>query len=108
MKERLYVAAVLILAAGLAAGAVLYYEGEDVEEAGSYVVVDGVAYAVPVQTSKTYVRDLQRFGGRASVLFDDFDRWFAGLWHGRTLGLTIGALSALLALALVLIGRASA
>lgn len=105
MKERLYVAAALILAAGLSAGAVLYYEGEDVPDAGSYVVVDGAAYAVPVQTSKTYVRDLQRFGGRASVLFDDFDRWFAGLWQGRALGVTVAALSVLVSAILCLFAR---
>jgi len=27
--------------------------------------------------------------GEAAVLFDDFNRWFAWLWQGKTLGITI-------------------
>jgi hypothetical protein len=48
---------------------------------------------------------LLRFGGRASVLFDDFNRWFAGLWRGKALGVTIGWLSAGTSLALFLVAR---
>ena len=44
--------------------------------------------------TKTYVRDLERFGGKAAVLFDEFNRWFAARWHGKALGVTIACLSA--------------
>ena len=47
--------------------------------------------------TKTYVRDLERFGGKAAVLFDDFNRWFAALWQGKALGATIAWLSVLAA-----------
>ncbi len=105
VKERLYIAAALVLAAGLAAGAVLYFNGGEAEgEGGSYIVANGVAYHVPAHMEKTYVRDLQRFGGKASVLFDEFGTWFAGLWRGKTLGLTVIWLSVSLAALLVLIG----
>jgi hypothetical protein len=43
--------------------------------------------------TKTYVRDLERFGGKAAVLFDEFNRWFAARWHGKALGVTIAWLS---------------
>ena len=106
MRERWYVAAALVLAAGLAAGGVIYFSAGDEEESGgSYVIANGTTYWVPAQTSKTYVRDLRRFGGHAAVLFDEFDTWFAGLWRGRTLGATIAWLSAAVAAALFLIGR---
>jgi hypothetical protein len=107
VKARLYVAALLVLTAGLAAGIMLYAMGEDAgDDAGaSYVIVGGVAYPVAAQSQKTYVRDLRRFGGKAAVLFDDFDRWFAGLWHGRTLGLTVASLGVALAAALFIVGR---
>ncbi len=106
MKGRLYAAALLILAAGLSAGAVLYVNGEDVEEGdGSYVIVDGVAHWMPAEMSKTYVRDLRRFGGKAAVLFDDFNRWFAGLWRGRALGVTVASISVVLAGGLALFAR---
>jgi hypothetical protein len=108
VKGRLYFAAALILAAGLSAGTVLYLRGDDGEPAGSYIIANGVAYPVPAQASRTYVRELQRFGGRSAVLFDKFDTWLAGLWHGRTLGLTVAILSAALAAVLFILGRYSA
>jgi len=105
VKARLYVAAALILAGGLSAGAVLYIVGDDAEEpAGSYLITNGVAYPVAAQSSKAYVRDLRRFGGRAAVLFDEFNEWLAGRWRGKTLGLTMIEISVLLAAALFLIG----
>lgn len=71
-------------------------------EAGSYIIVDGLKYPIPPNQSKRYVRDLQRFGGKASVVFDEFDRWFADLWRGRNLGITIGSLAILVSLGLYL------
>jgi len=38
----------------------------------------------------------------ASVLCDEFSRWFARLWQGKALGLTLAALSGLVSLALFL------
>jgi hypothetical protein len=29
--------------------------------------------------------DLELYGGKAAVLADEFTRWFAGLWHGKSL-----------------------
>ena len=55
--------------------------------------------------SKTYIRELQRFGGKASVIFDEFARWFAGLWRGKSLGITIGWLSVAAAAGLFLAAR---
>ena len=55
--------------------------------------------------SKTYSRQLQRFGGKASVVFDDINRWLAGRWRGKSLGVTIIWLSAAAGLCVFLIGR---
>ncbi len=105
MRIRLYVAAVMILVAGIAAGTTIYVVAEDEQTSTSYVIVGGVAYPVDPSTSKTYVRELQRFGGKASVLFDDFGRWFAARWRGRQLGVTIATLGIGIALILAAIGR---
>jgi hypothetical protein len=84
IKTRLYVAALLILAAGFGAGGAIYASAdEEAENPGMQELL----------WSRTYNRDLQRFGGKAAVLFDDFNRWFAGLWHGKSLGLTLVWLS---------------
>lgn len=106
MKGRLYLAAALVLAAGLSAGAVLYLTGGEAEsEGGTYIVANGVTYYVPAQMQKTYVRDLQRFGGRTAVLFDEFDSWFGSLWRGRALGVTVAVLSSAFAGVLFIAGR---
>jgi len=105
MRIRLYIAALMILVAGLAAGATIYFVAQDEPAAASYVIVGGVAYAVDPGGSKMYVRELQRFGGKASVLFDEFNRWFAARWRGRQLGVTLAVLAAALALILAAIGR---
>jgi len=100
MRHRLLVAAVLVLLLGLPAAAAIYFTAEDEPQLStSYVVVMDPA------TSKTYVRELERFGGKAAVLFDEFNRWFASLWHGRALGLTVAWISLALALVLYWIAR---
>jgi len=52
-----------------------------------------------------YVRELQRFGGRAAVLFDEFNRWFDALWHGESLAIAVGCISVLVALGIFLFAR---
>ena len=88
MRNRLLLAAVLVLLIGLGAAAAIYFTAaEEPQLSTSYVVVMDPA------TSKTYVRELRRFGGNAAVLFDEFNRWLASLWHGRALGVTVAWLS---------------
>jgi hypothetical protein len=94
MRARLVFAATLVLIAGLVSGTVLYLTAPEEVEAGAYVIIGDTAYAVDPASSKTYRRDLERFGGKASLLFDDFDRWFAALWRGKRLGITIASLGA--------------
>ena len=78
----------LVLIVGLATAAAIYFTAEDEpQQSSSYVIV-----LDPAMT-KTYVRDLERFGGKAAVLFDEFNRWFAARWRGKALGVTIAWLS---------------
>jgi hypothetical protein len=107
MRTRLLIAALFVLVAGLAAGVTTYFLADEAD-ATAYVVIGDTAYPVDPATSKTYVRQLERFGGKASVLFDDINRFLASLWHGKRLGLTIGVLGIVGALALFLLARRSA
>jgi len=103
LKSLLYIVSLAILLLGLSCGLLIYAIADEAEaEAGSYIIVDGLKYPIAAGQSKRYVRDLQRFGGKASVLFDQFDRWFADLWRGRNLGITICCLAALVSLGLAL------
>lgn len=98
------IAALFILAIGLGAGATLFFTAEEAPPS-AYIVVGDTAYAYDAATSKTYVRQLERFGGKSAVLFDDLNRWFASLWVGRRLGITIICLSVLIASFLTWIAR---
>jgi len=84
LRTRLYAVALFVLAIGLGAGGAIYASAEDEAEN---------AAMQELLWSKRYNRDLQHFGGKAAVLFDEFNRWFAGLWHGKSLGVTIVWLS---------------
>ena len=108
LQTRLYASSFIVLIAGLC-GAVLIYltAGDDADTAEAYriVVVDGKAYPIAPGESKMYVRELQRFGGKAAVVFDEFNRWFAGLWRGKSLAVTVGWIAVLLSLGLFLFAR---
>ena len=59
---------------------------------------DGNVYAVQPGDSKMYRHELERFGGKAAVLADEFERWFSGLWKGKRLAGTVAVISLLVAL----------
>jgi len=54
------------------------------------------------EDSKRYLRDLERYGGKANVVAGEITEWFNGLWHGRRLALTVVCITVLLAGALLL------
>lgn len=104
MRARLLIAAAFILIAGVSAGATIYMLADE-PEATAYVIVGDTAYPVDPSTSKAYVRQIERFGGKTAVLFDDIGRRLARLWQGKRLGITLAALSAFAALALCALAR---
>ncbi len=59
--------------------------------------VDGVSVNDP-EYSKTYMHDLELYGGKANVLACEFSRWFGGLWHGQSLAFTVACITILISL----------
>ena len=108
-QTRLYLSSIVVLILGICAAAAIWFTAEDDPLAGAYqvVMVDGKAYPVAPGQSKAYVRQVQQFGGKAAVLFDEIDRWFAGLWRGKSLALTVGWISIFAAAVLLLAGYLS-
>lgn len=106
LQTRLYASSIVVLIAGMCGAAAIYFAAEDDPTAGAYqvVMVDGKAYPIAPGQSKMYVREVQRFGGKAAVLFDEIDRWFAGLWRGKSLAITVGWITIFAAAALLLAG----
>jgi hypothetical protein len=109
MRKRLYAACVLVLVAGLGCAAWIYSRvSDDPDISGAYqiIVVNGVPTPIAPNESKAYMRDLQRYGGKMAVIFDDIGRWWDGLWHGKSLALTVAFLTVLASLALYFVALA--
>ena len=106
IEKTLYVVSAIVLAAGLVVAALIYVTADDAQEtAASYLIINGEAHAIPPGASRTYVCELERFGGKAAVLFDELNRWFAGLWDGKSLAVTLAWISILVSLVLFLLAR---
>src|SRR5262252_2094159 len=109
MKKRLYAACVLVLVAGLGGAGWIYRtadDGPDLSGAYQIIVVNGVPQTIAPNESKAYMRDLQRYGGKMAVIFDDIGRWWNGLWHGRSLALSVGFIAVLVAFGLYFLALA--
>jgi len=109
VRKRLYAACALVLAAGLAcAGWIWVKAGDGTDLSGAYqiVVVDGVPRPIAPNESKMYQRDLQRYGGKMALIFDDINRWWSGLWHGRSLALTVASIAVFVGFALYFVALA--
>jgi hypothetical protein len=91
--------AAFVLAAGLVSAVAIFVAApvEPSEEGGAYVA--------SVDNSKKYQLELERIGGRAAVVATQFNDWFAGLWHGRSLAGTIAVLSVAVAALIRLAGK---
>jgi hypothetical protein len=109
LKRRLRLACLIVLVAGLCSALLIFLLAEDIpDDSLGYVVVNGTVYPLATRDSKKYRREIQRFGGKTALLFDDFGRWFAELWQGKNLGRTLAAISILLALGLYLFSNSLA
>ena len=80
--------ALAVLIVGLAAGAVIYVFADE-PQAQTYVVIGDTAYPVDQASSKAYQRQLERYGGKMAVLFDDINRWMVARFEGKQLGITV-------------------
>lgn len=86
------IAALFILALGLGAGATIYFTAGD-PEPSAYIIIGDTAQPYDPALSRSYRSQIERFGGKAALLFHDIDRWFASLWVGKRLGLTVICIS---------------
>ena len=103
LKKRLRLSCLIILMAGLCGAMLIYLLAEDIpDDSLGYVIVNGTVYPLATRDSKKYRREVQRFGGKAALVFDDFNRWFAELWQGKTLAKTVAWVSILVSLGVYL------
>lgn len=94
--QRRWVIAGLLVLVGWAVALILYATTPDAAD-------DEEMY--DVTHSKTYVREMERIGGKAAVLANDINEWFAGLWEGKTRSYIIAVSSVLVAGAYLFVTR---
>jgi len=81
---------VIILLVGLGGAALIYQRaGNDPYGPLGYEGADGTIYPIMPENSKLYRHNLEVYGGKFSVIMDDFSRWFVGLWQGKSLAVII-------------------
>ena len=107
LKRHLRLSCLVILVAGLCGAMLIYLFTENLpDDSLGYVVVNGTVYPLATRDSKKYRREVQRFGGKTALLFDDFSRWFAEQWQGKTLARTTAWISILVSLGIYLFSNA--
>jgi len=74
----------ILLAVGLLATVIIFCTARPPEEPG--------ILGVDVLTKRETLQ-LEKMGGKSFILFNDFNEWFASLWHGRRLAYSVGVLS---------------
>ena len=88
---------VAILLVGLVGAALIYVFAAD----------DGDAdLAGEITSARMYRHNLELMGGKFAVFADQFNQWFAGLWHGRSLAYTVAVLAFAIALMCFWVDRA--
>jgi len=86
---RLWGFAVLVL--GLVAATLVYVFAADDQDAEA---------AREIAEGRMYQHDLEVMGGKMMVYLAQFNDWFASLWHGTSLAVTLAVLSVVIALGL--------
>jgi hypothetical protein len=84
LQRRLSLLAGAILILGLGSSLLLYLTAVETPES---------SMVSEFENSKVYRRSLEVYGGKLSVVFDELSRWFAGLWQGESLAITVAVLS---------------
>ncbi len=72
-----------ILLVGLAGAALIYIFAADDRDA---------ELAGEITSGRMYQHNLELMGGKFAVYADQFNQWFAGLWHGKPLAYTVAVL----------------
>lgn len=49
------------------------------------------------EKSKKFAYELERMGGKAALVANDVNRWFAGLWQGENLAFTVAVITMVIA-----------
>jgi hypothetical protein len=85
--KRCYIVTSAILLVGLGGAVAIYLTAGEAP-------VDSFA---EFENSKKFAYELERMGGKAAIAANEFNKWFAGLWHGETLAYTVAVITIIIA-----------
>jgi hypothetical protein len=89
-----YYCGAAVLVVGVVSAALVYIFADDGD----------VDLEAELANARMYQHNLEVVGGKFAVYLDEFNRWFASLWHGRTLAYTIAVLAIVVAAACIRVG----
>ena len=90
-----YYSAAAVLLVGFVTAALVYFFATDDSD---------VDAAAELANARMYQHNLEVIGGKFAVYLDEFNRWFASLWHGRALAYTIAVLAVAIAVVCIRVG----
>jgi hypothetical protein len=91
----------IILLVGLGSAALIYQRaGNNPYGAWGYEGADGTIYPLRPENSKLYRHNLEVYGGKFTVIMDDFRRWFIDLWQGKSLAFIIACTTIIVSMGL--------
>jgi hypothetical protein len=79
-----YYCSVAVLLVGLVAAVFVYFFANDNNDLDA---------ADELANARMYQHNLEVIGGKFAVYLDEFNRWFASLWHGKSLAYTIAVIA---------------
>jgi hypothetical protein len=85
--RRCYLVTAAILLAGFGCSAIIYITAREAE----------YNPFAEFEKSKKFAYELERMGGKAALVANDFNKWFAGLWHGEALAYTVAVITMVIA-----------
>ena len=89
----------IILVVGLGSAALIYQRAANDQYGALGSGVGGeTMYPIMPENSKLYRHNLEVYGGKLTVIMDDFRRWFVGLWQGKSLALMIACTTMIVSL----------
>ena len=89
----------LILLIGLTSSVVIYYHADADCPESPHCAENEMNNPASPEYSKKNLRGMELYGGESSVLVYEFERWFLGLWQGKSLAYTIYFLTVIVSFA---------
>jgi len=82
LQTGLYLITAIILLVGMGGAILIYLTAENDSDS-----------VLGYENSKRYIHDLELYGGKANVVANEFERWFVGLWHGKSLAFIVACIT---------------